>query len=158
MINLKDVFTHPPVQTHIPCIQTMRDRAELYGRIKMLGPQFQQVRARLQGNIKRDIKGLAAQFIEKYHISAMDRLEKRTFDGLVTWFCRYDVLHLLDREDERKLCSMETDPKETLEAKVDGQVEPRFSTMTDPFGEEGEDDRMDNMHSDFGTLPFTYAF
>jgi hypothetical protein len=158
MINLADVFTHPPVQTHIPRIQTMRDRAELYGRIKILGPQFQEVRARLQGNIKRDIKGLAARFIEKYHISPMDRLEKRTFDGLVTWFCRYDVLHLLDCEDERKLGLMETDPKDTLETTVDGVVDSRLSARIDPFGEEGEDDGMDDMHSDFGTMRFTYPF
>jgi hypothetical protein len=81
----------------------MRDHASLEDRILKLGPAFHQVRQRLQGKLKRDLSDAAAGFIEKYGLPPMDRLERRTLEGILSWFCKYNVLSLLDKDDERKL-------------------------------------------------------
>jgi hypothetical protein len=109
------MLSMPGVQKVRPfSVQTTRDHVRLCSRIKGLGRNFAEVRGRLQGRLKRDLMELAVQFIEKYELQEMDRLERRTFDGMVTWFCRNNVLTLLDFEDERRVRALEAEPQEHL--------------------------------------------
>jgi hypothetical protein len=78
------------------------------------------VRQRLQGQIKATLRDLAAHFIEKYEFPPMDRLQRRTFDGMVTWFCNHNVLDLLDGEDQVKLAAGKSESKD--ESKPKGGV------------------------------------
>jgi hypothetical protein len=153
MLTARALFTHPPPDTHMPSIRTMRDRATLYKRIQELGPQFQLVRVQLQGKAKNDIKALASYFIEKYDLELMDRLERRTFDGMVTWFCRSRVLAILDYEDQRKLSLPSTGPTDRPERAFAQTVEPKFDLFAD---EGGGESGMDSTHSDISGIGFPY--
>jgi hypothetical protein len=111
------------------------------------------VRVQLQGKDKNAIKALASHLIEKYHLDLMDRLERRTFDGMVTWFCRCHVFAILDYEDQRKLSLPRADSKDLPERPFGRMVEPMF----DLFAEEGDDDSgMDSTRSDINGIGFPY--
>lgn len=103
MITPQMLLANPGLLGRQVTAQTMRDQRVLLERICTVAPLFCDVRKQLEGKTKRTLSNAAAGFIEKYEIPAMDRLEKRTFDGMVTWYCRYNVLNRLDMEDARIL-------------------------------------------------------
>jgi hypothetical protein len=133
----------------------MRDHATLYDRIRRLGPQFNEVRQRLLGKSKCHLSACAADFAAKYHVAAMDRLERRTFDGIVTWFCKHNVLNLLDPDDERKLSTI----KPKLNDPFDENVLLLGCDVGELFGQ-GNDVRpwMNKMEDDMKAIDFGLDF
>jgi hypothetical protein len=130
-------FPSRPEQIHPFSIQTMRDHRTLSVRITTHGPRFREVREQLLGKSKCHLSEFAAYFAAKHAIPLMDRLERRTFDGIVTWFCKYSVLKLLDPDDERKLNPIRpitpklTDIFEDNSVFLDCEVENLFAHRND---------------------------
>jgi hypothetical protein len=130
----------------------MRDNLVLAYRIRALGTQFFDVRERLQGNPKRKLKELAAGFMEKYHLHPMDRLEKRTFNGIVVWFCESNVLGLLDCEDARKLRSIEAESIDSWEESLSAAIESTIDLSAH------SEDGMANMGNDIAAFDFDFGY
>jgi hypothetical protein len=57
-------------------------------RIKTLGGEFTRMRRRLHGKSKGALTEIAKELIDKYGLPAMDRLERRTLDGVITWYAK----------------------------------------------------------------------
>jgi hypothetical protein len=127
----------------------------LADRIRKLGPQFFDVHHRLQDKVKRKLKELAASFIEKYHLQPMDRLEKRTFNGIVVWFCESNVLGLLDSEDERKLGSIETESIDLWEDRLADAIHAQIDLSMQ--ANDGIDD-LAHMHNDASAFDFEFGY
>jgi hypothetical protein len=143
------------MQIHPFSIQTMRDHVTLSVRIRTFGPQFNEVRERLLGKSKYHLNTFAADFVAKYHVTPMDRLERRTFDGIVTWFCKHNVLHRLDPDDERKLNPTKSKPNDPFEENLillDCEVEDLFAHRNDVRP------GMDNMSDDMKPIEFSLDF
>jgi hypothetical protein len=63
------------------------------GRIKLLGGEFRKMRQRLDGKSKGDLAHTAGELITKHDLPIMDRLERRTFDGMITWYAKNVLSH-----------------------------------------------------------------
>jgi hypothetical protein len=154
MITPQTLLGNPAAEMHPFSAQTMRDHASLAGRIQELGPEYQEVRRRLQGKLKRDLSDAAAVFIKKYRLPSMERVERRTLEGVVSWFCKYNVLSLLDSEDERKLGINRLESQNPLEgnaATVKEDEDDLFApSKDDPSRMNDEKDGMKLIESIFG--------
>jgi hypothetical protein len=57
-------------------------------RIESLGAHFRKMRQRLDGKSKGELLHAAMELITKHNLPLMDRLERRTLDGMITWYAK----------------------------------------------------------------------
>jgi hypothetical protein len=85
----------------------------------------------------------------------MDRLERRTFDGMVTWFCRYNVLAFPDYEDEKKISALGRKSKDSGSE----ELFPLGNSEIDPFAESKDrKSEVDSMTNDMTGNRFIFDF
>jgi hypothetical protein len=67
-------------------------------RINFLNDRYTEVRDRLSGKSKGELMALAEVLAMRYQLPEMDRIERRTIDGIIVWFARWDALGCQERE------------------------------------------------------------